>query len=495
MSFTSRHRRDGGPWVYRSRVEEKRLGLHGWVSFGFFSGSLFVLSPGHFWYCPFPGPDDQRKVLFVCRLLGYPEWRRNQQTIRRTEEREGEAMNEREKEIWEDLYLASRRLWKEAPWEDYTNSDPLHIEIPGHGDAYVIILGNGRQQYGLSVSLGPTARENMIRRFCCMNPELHAWPMDTASCQDSLVVDFDGWAEMEGELEEQGILRRELGAEAMFPRNRIPYYTHYLPYRQPRAMTTQEAAVLTAAIQEVLRAVRVMDPPLLPYHLLDIDIYHYNRRDQTWRVEHLEMNENTLPVLDRGSIPEEEIEELKKAKRVPLTIEMEAAVTERQLESEECIEYLRLCAISVVGGGVYESLIVYHQESMGQKMVELLSRFCREAGIPKEILVRNRESAERIASLTVPLGIKVSVADLDGPEHKGWKIVKSVESDEDTDDVLAHLEEVLVAAGVYSEKELQRLRQRLGEQGYKDYIAERFEKLAEESGLNEWFRQHSLGLD
>jgi|GEM_PF-1991974 len=56
-------------------------------------------------------------------------------------------------ELCAKLFKAAANYWHSAPWEHLTDSQPLTIEINrwGAGTAYAVVMGNGRQTYGLAI--------------------------------------------------------------------------------------------------------------------------------------------------------------------------------------------------------------------------------------------------------------------------------------------------------------------------------------------------------
>ena len=404
-------------------------------------------------------------------------------------------MQAKEKDIWLKTYHAARALWSEAPWERFSNSDIIHVNLPKHGDVYALILGNGRQQYGISVFAGPQARDNLIRRFCYMNRKFRNWPMDEAACQDCLTLDFDEDSVLDETFDEQLKRRKNLGVNPWFSKNRRPCLSHYVPYMMPVPMKLEEAEILTAAIYAVIEANHFI--PFLEtfFHFNDIDVYHYDLEEKTYTTENIQCDESVLPAMEMGSVPWKVIYDLKKEDRIPVELELEGCCSDGTAICEDGVQFIRAAILSVVNGGIYDTRPVEHDANMGQAMLDSLVAFCEQEGIPEVIYVRNVEAARRIAPLTGPLDIEVVISDLDGEGHLGWEMVNQMSNGVDHSEAIAQMESVLLNVGQITQKELTKYRMKNGQDKYEAFVVEQFADLMNTPGMYDLRRMLAMGRD
>ena len=402
-------------------------------------------------------------------------------------------MQEKEKEIWLRTYHAARSLWTAAPWKLFSNSDIVRVNLPEYGDAYALILGNGRQQYGISVFAGEGAREQLIRRFCYMNKKFKYWPMDEAGCQDCLTLDFDADSVVDETYDEQLKLRKSLGVNPWFPKDRRPCLSHYRPFMLPAPMNVEEAKILTAVIYEVIEATRAIDFPDRYFHFDDIDVYSYDKEKEDYTREYIKADEDVLPVLEMGSVSWKDIYDLKKQRRIPVELELDAGCSEVLSPCEEGAEFIRVCVLSVVEGGIYGTEMVHHNGNIGQTMLDLLVAFCKKEGIPEVVYVRNEEAVRQIAPLVDPLGIAAEIDDLDGEEHMGWYMITHMDDEDEKASMLEHVEELLVNLEMYTERELTKYRMQHGEEAYQEFLLAEFADLLNRPEMEEFKRMLALG--
>ena len=393
-------------------------------------------------------------------------------------------MDQTEKSIWKEALMVARLYLTAAPWKRFANSDILKLNLDGE-DVYVMFLGNGGQQYGLSVYQGQKGYDTLFRLFGYMDPALKLAPADRALVQDCLTLEL-GPVEETGEQEQMNIIK-ELGLGSLFSKKMWPGFYKYRPYRTTRPMTIDEVAFVTKVVMaatKVAQAIPFVDecPP--------IQFFEVDEAAKRVKVNVRLATQDTLPRFEYGTVQEEDLRALKEKPRTDCVLEMDVlADGEPYNDVDGELVYMRYLTISIVGGEIIGSKSLSPEDNAGQSMLDELIACCKQRGLPEKVLVRNKEAVNRLRPLCEPLGIGLEIADLDGDEHLGYRLTKEMESRTLPEEMKQLFEIVLTKMEVYTEEELKELEETLSPQEYDALLVNEGGEIMEKTGLLEEFEK------
>ena len=78
-------------------------------------------------------------------------------------------------DVMQSLLQAVDKFNERKLWKRFTNSDCFAVKLPGHDHPMLaVILGNGGEEYGLTLFRGPNAASSFAELLACWRACMHA---------------------------------------------------------------------------------------------------------------------------------------------------------------------------------------------------------------------------------------------------------------------------------------------------------------------------------
>ena len=309
--------------------------------------------------------------------------------------------------IWKKLYVLAQRYAGAKPWEWVHSNLLIGVDLPDGQSGYCSVLGNGEELKGLVVYIGNEGLASILRIF--NGRSIGRDNTQTGRTQECIGF-FLGDREEVGE--EQYAIIRELGLKFR-GRGKWMYFERYRKYYYPLCPTDGEAGLMAAAMEGFLEAAEHIPESDIRSACQEARILYYDRRKGKMMPPRLLPKD--YPVDEIGQIDPAREFTLKKATRKKNSLRLELGVfymNDGVLDEEKHPYHARICLLAIYEGAMCSYNLLTPQLSSGQNMIDLLSDWIEQNGLPKEVYVPDVVNLERIRPLTSFLKLKASVQPL-----------------------------------------------------------------------------------